>query len=87
MSYFLLAGFCVPSPGCVGTDVASVWYSEDTALADISGVRETVLVVAAAAVDEGEISEDTGSCAVAIENRKCSNKLKRKIDFILMTCG
>lgn len=46
------------------------------------------MVLVAAAVDEGEISEEaTGSCAVTIGNRKCSNKLKRKINFILMTCG
>jgi len=45
-----------------------------------------VLIVVAAVV-EGEISEATGPCAVTIGYRTYSNKLKRKIEFILLTCG
>lgn len=44
-----------------------------------------VLVVVVAVV-EGKMSEDTGTCAVTIGYRTYSNKLKRKIEFILLTC-
>jgi hypothetical protein len=70
-----------PFPGCWGEEVASTEYSEETALADISGVNETDEVVAA------EPWEDKGSCEVAILKKKYSIKPKRRVALILMTCS
>jgi hypothetical protein len=49
-----------PLPGCWGDAVASAEKKEETELADISGVTDTELVVAA------EGGEDIESCAVEI---------------------
>jgi hypothetical protein len=57
--------------GCCGADVARDEYNEETALADISGVKDTDDVVVGCA----EFEE---SCAVAFKRRKFSNKLRRR---------
>jgi hypothetical protein len=63
---------CSPSPGCCGDEVARTEYRDDTALADISGVRDTKVVVDGMAE----------SCAVTKWNRNCSVKLRKRRFFI-----
>lgn len=61
--------------------MASTEYREETALADISGVKETEVVVAAGSWEEKE------SCEVAMSKRKHSIKLKKRVALILMMCS